>query len=276
MKQLYTTLLICCGLSTSVFAQQDSSAKASLTLAAIYGNTVNYYGQTTAEKLPYVLSYGAYKLKSGFYISASALKLLNSSDGIASVDLSAGYGFNLAKNLDGSMSYSRSFFQANSPLLQTANENNLNADLTFDHIFKSNLSGNYAFGTQSDAFLSFTNSKLISIGSINKEKDLISIEPGITVSAGTQHFYETYTTEQKKRKKLLDPLFPGQQPEPTTTTVVSTSFDVLAYTFTLPLAYNRSNYTIEASYQASLANKNVVEASNKPVSIFNLSFYYMF
>lgn len=275
MRYLYI-LLIFCALSTHSTAQQaDSTAKSSLTLAAIYGSTANYFGQTTAERLPYVLSYAGYKLKGGVFFSASALKLLNSSSGIASVDLSAGYGFNLAKNFDGSLSYTRSFYQKDAPLLQASNENNVNGGLSLTHFLKSSISADYAFGNQNDVFVSFTNSKLISLGSFS-DNDFISIEPAISVIGGSQRFYKTYTTESQRRKRLLDPLFPGSQPEPETTTVESTSFDVMAYTFSLPLAYNRSNYSVEASYNATLASKNVEQASDKPVSIFNLSLYYMF
>jgi hypothetical protein len=275
MKYLYA-LLICCGLSMQSQAQQDSTAKSSLTLAAIYGNTANYFGQTTAEKLPYILSYASYKLKSGFYVAASGLSLLNSGSGVAAVDLSAGYGFNLAKNLEGSFSYTRSFYQKNAPLLQASNENNINGELALTHLFKTGLSADYAFGTQNDVFLSLSNSKLISLGSFS-DKDFISIEPAVSVIGGSQRFYQTYTTEKQRRKRLLDPLFPGNpQTETETTTVESTEFSVLAYTFSLPLAYNRTNYSIEANYTASLANKKMTEGSDKPVSIFNLSFYYMF
>ena len=275
MKYLYT-LLICCALSMHSKAQQaDSTAKSSLTLAAIYGSTANYFGQTTAERLPYVLSYAGYKLKDGVFFSASALKLLNSSNGIASVDLSAGYGFNMAKNLEGSLSYTRSFYQKDVPLLQAANENNINGELSLTHFLKSSLSADYAFGSQNDVFVSFTNSKLISLGSFS-DNDFISLEPAISVIGGSQRFYQTYTTEKERRRKLLDPLLPGKPAEPETTTVESTSFDVLAYTLSLPLAYNRANYSLEASYNATLASKNVEQASDKPVSIFNLSVYYMF
>ena len=275
MKYLYT-LLIFCALSMHSKAQQaDSTAKSSLTLAAIYGSTANYFGQTTAERLPYVLSYAGYKLKDGVFFSASALKLLNSSNGIAAVDLSAGYGFNMAKNLEGSLSYTRSFYQKDVPLLQAANENNINGELSLTHFLKSSLSADYAFGSQNDVFVSFTNSKLISLGSFS-DNDFISLEPAISVIGGSQRFYQTYTTERERRRKLLDPLLPGKPAEPETTTVESTSFDVLAYTLSLPLAYNRANYSLEASYNATLASKNVEQASDKPVSIFNLSVYYMF
>ena len=275
MKYFYT-LLLCCGIAIQSQAQQDSSAKSSLTLAAVYGNTANYFGQTTAEKLPYVLSYASYKLKSGLYFSASGLTLINNASGLAEVDLSAGYGFNLAKNTEGSVSYTRSFYQKNAPLLQASNQNNINGELAVTHLFKTSLSADYAFGTQKDVFVSFTNSKLISLGSFS-DKDFFSIEPAISVIGGSQRFYQTYTTEKQRRKKLLDPLIPGNQPPQTeTTTVESTQFSVMAYTFSLPLAYNRTNYSVEANYTASLANKKLMEGSNKPVSIFNLSLYYMF
>lgn len=275
MKYLYT-LLLCCGFATHGWTQQDSISKSSLTLAAIYGNTANYFGQTTAEKLPYVLSHAAYKLKGGVYFSASALTLLNNASGVAAVDVSAGYGFTPFKNAEANVSYTRSFYQKNAPLLQASNENNVNGELSFTHFLTSTLSADYAFGKQSDVFVSFTNSKLISLFSLS-ENDFISLEPAISIIGGSQRYYQTYTTEKENRKKFLDPLFPGSPPPKTeTNTVESTKFDVLAYTFSLPLAYNRTNYTIEASYQATLASKNMVEGSDKPVSIFNLGFYYMF
>jgi len=274
MKYLYT-ILICCGLAFQSQAQQDSTAKSTLTLAAIYGSTANYFGQTTAEKLPYLLSNATYNLKSGVYFSAGALTLLNTGNGVAAVDLSAGYGFKVAKNVEGGLSYTRSFYQDNAPLLQASNENNVNGVLSFEHFLKSSLSADYAFGKQNDLFVSFTNSKLISLGSLS-DKDFFSLEPGVSVIGGSQRFYQTYTKEKARRKKLLDPLFPGSPPETETTTVESTKFDVLAYTLSLPLAYNRSNYTVEANYQATLASNKVQDSSGKPVSIFNLSFYYMF
>jgi hypothetical protein len=193
MKYLYT-LLLCCGLAMSGWAQQDSTAKSSLTLAAVYGNTANYFGQTTADKLPYLLSYAGYNLKSGLYFSASALTLLNNINGVSAVDLSAGYGFNLAKNVEGNLSYTRSFYQKDAPLLQASNENNVNAALSVSHLFKTSLSADYAFGTQNDVFVSFTNSKLIDLGSLFSENDFISLEPAFSVIGGSQRFYQTYKT----------------------------------------------------------------------------------
>lgn len=271
----FWTLLLFWGVALQCKAQQDSIPKSSLTIAAIYGSTANYFGQTTAEKLPYILSYGAYKLKSGVYFSASGLSLLNVSQGISAVDLSAGYGFALSERAEGTFSFTRSFYKKDAPLLQAANVNNINGEIFLTHIFKSGLSADYAFGTQNDLFLTIVNSKLINLGGFS-EKDFISVEPAVSLIGGTQRFYQTYTTEKKRRKKLLDPIFQGSPPQKETTTIKSTEFGILAYVFSLPLSYNRSNYSIETSYQASITGKKLDGISQKPVSILNFAVYYMF
>ncbi len=275
MKFIYS-FLIFCGIAAPAKAQIDSTAKSSFVLAAIYGNTANYFGQTTSEKLPYILTYAGYNFKSGIYFSASGLKLINQNGAVSSVDLSGGYSYQLSKLAEGSFSYTRSFYQKDAPLLQAANENNVNGSFSISHLFTTAISADYAFGTQSDVFLTLVNSFLINLGSLIDENDLISIEPSAGLIAGSQRFYQTYTTEQKRRGKLLDPIFPGRPPEPETTTVETTDFGLLAYTLNLPLAYSRANYTIEAAYLANLAGKNVAGSSGKPVSIFNMSVYYQF
>src|ERR1035437_1681514 len=97
MKHLSQTLLFCC-LALHGFAQRDSTAASPIsvfTLGVTYGNTENYYGQSPVEKLPYILSYAEYNFKSGFSLSASAQKLLNSGTGISAGDFSVGYDFKL-------------------------------------------------------------------------------------------------------------------------------------------------------------------------------------
>jgi hypothetical protein len=264
----------------------DSTEKTSLIVAAVYSTNANYYGQTSAEKLPYVLTNATVKFPGGLWLSAAAYKLLNIGSGISAANAGAGIDFNLnkSKSLIGSLSYTRSFFPENSPLLQAANENTASASLTYDwNYLNSGLSADYAFGSENDWFVSFSNSKLFSLGSLFSNKDYVSIEPALEIVAGTQHFYETYTENKKVRDKLLgkitDPLFPSKgqgQNQTTTTTVSSSSFDLLSYNLKLPLAYNRSNYVIEGSCQLSMLSDKVQISSGKLRSFFNMSFYYLF
>lgn len=275
MKSLFS-LVVLIGITLQGFANRDSTTRSTITLAAVYGNTASYYGQSTAEKLPYILSYGAYRLKSGLYISASALSLLNYGRGISAVDLSAGYGFNISEKMEGDLSYTRSFYEKNSPLLQTANENTVSGQLNYDFTaFETGLNVDYVFGSQNDVFITFSNSKLINLGSFS-DKDYISIEPAVDIIGGSNRYYETYTTERRRRQGLLDPFLPRPGPPSETTTVEATSFDIMSYGFSLPVGYNRANYCVEASYQAVILGKKFAEGSNKPRSFFNLSFYYQF
>lgn len=280
MKNLYPCIALFFIVFKSFAAERlnTDTTKTSLTLATVYSSNANYYGQTAAEKLPYVLSNATLRLKSGFFVSAGAYKLLNSSAGISEADLGAGYDFNITKNLSGVLSYTYSFFPSGSPLLQAANQNTASGLLSYDwKWFNTDLSTDYAFGREQDLFVSLSNSKLLDLGSLFSKKDYLSLEPSFEIVGGTQHFFETYTTQKTSRDKLkgIIPLFPPKQ-NTTTTTVSSTSFDLLSYNLKLPLAYNRTHYTVETTYQFSVLSNKVTEVSNKPRSFFNLSFYYLF
>ncbi len=107
----------------------------------------------------------------------------------------------LTPKLTAGISYTRSFFPENSPLLQAANENNINATVAYQWPwFKSSLASDFAFGLENDVFIGFSNSKLIELGKLFDEKDLIAIEPAVELVGGTQHFLETYTQKKNNGK----------------------------------------------------------------------------
>lgn len=275
---LVTALLI----AGNAFAQRDSTVseakRTSLTLAGIYGNNANYYGQTAEEKLPYILTNAALRFKSGFYFSAGSYKLINAGGPVISeLDLSAGFEADLAKNFSGSIGYSRSIFAKNSPLLGAANENTLSASLAYDlNFLKTGLSTYYAFGTQRDLFMSFSASKALDLGSLFSEKDFISFEPGLEIVGGTLHYLEEYIVRRDRRDPIpIDPFFRPRELNYTITRSAS-SFDMISYNMNFLLGYNRSNYLIEAGWQVSTLGKNVSETKQKPRSFFNLSLYYQF
>jgi len=282
MKRGYILLVSGLLMAVNAFAQRDSTEaeakRTTLTLAGIYGNNANYYGQTAEEKLPYILTNAALRLKSGFYFSAGSYKLINAGGPVISeLDLSAGFEADLAKNFSGSVGYSRSIFAKNSPLLGAANENTLSASLAYDMNFiKTGLNTYYAFGTQRDLFMSFTASKSLSLGSLFSEKDFISFEPGLEIVGGTLHYLEEYIVRRDRRDLMpIDPLFRTRELNYTITRSAS-SFDMISYNMNFLLGYNRSNYLIETGWQISALGKNVSETKQKPRSFFNLSLYYQF
>lgn len=255
----------------------STTKKTTLTLAAIYTSNASYYGQTADRRLPYILGNATFRLPSQLSFSISSYKLLDSTSGITATILGAGYDFKLAKNLSSSINYSHTFYASNSPLLQASNPDNASASISYAYWLTTGLTLDYAFGSQNDGFLTFSNSKQFNLGSFS-DKDEITLEPTIEIVGGTQHFYETYTKEEQIRQKKLIGIIPTQPPQTktTSTTTSTTKFNLLSYNFSLPLAYNRNNYVVQATYQLSILSNKVVATSKTPKSFFNLGFYYQF
>lgn len=277
MRLLSLSVMICL-LSIKVKAQKDTDStetkKTTVTLAALYSNNVSYYGQTTAEKLPYVLANATVRLPVGLYFSAGTYKLLNVGSGVSETDLGVGYDHDFNERFTAGIGYSRSFYPKSSPLLQASNENNLNVTADYHWPwFKSSLSVDYAFGQESDVFAGLTNSKLIELGTLFNKEDLLSIEPSIEIVAGTQHFLKTYTEQKNKKNKGNGN---GNGNTTITTTLPATNFELLSYNFKIPLSYSRASYMAEVSYQFSILGANAITEAKRQQSFISLGFYYQF
>jgi len=279
MKTL-TLALLGIFMMMEIRAQEDSS-KSTITFAAIYNSNINYYGQVTAEKYPYILANVTYRLPIGLYFSAGAYRLLNYGSGLSESDLGIGYEHAINNKVTAGFAYTHSFFPANSPLLQASNANNINASLANDWTyFKSLLSADFAFGKQNDFFLGLNNSKEIEFGTFLSEKNTLSIEPSFEITAGTTNFYETYITEKTKRnnssgngKSASAPgILNGQTS--TVSESVTRKFKALAYNFRLPLSFSSGNYLAEISYQFSILGNRNEEGVKHQQSFFGLAMYY--
>lgn len=279
--KLAISIVFTCLIFSHLQARQinDSLASASYTFAALYNSNINYYGQVTDEKLPYVLLNATVRLPFGLYFSASSYKFLNYGSGISGTDLGIGYDYNFNEKISSGLAYTRSFYPTNSPLLQASLTNNLNGSLSYHWPwFKSALDVDYAFGDEQDIFLTLSNSKDVSLGNLFDDKDLISIEPSIELVAGTRNYYETYVRAKNQRGQDK-----GNGKPPTnlgnsggvTEYIPSKSFSMLTYNAKLPLSYSRSSYLIELSYQLSLLVPSD-EAIKRAQSFFGLAFYYQF
>jgi hypothetical protein len=282
MSRGYILFTLAFFIVSRAFSQVDSievePKRNTITLAGIYGNNANYYGQTAEQKLPYFLSNAALSLKNGLFFSVGSYKLVNAGGPLISeLDLTAGFEHQLTKKLNGSFAYSRSIFAKDSPLLGAANQNTISALLAYDlNFIKTGFNTYYAFGTQRDLFLSLTASKALNLGSISRDKDFISFEPGLELVGGTLHYLEEYIVRRDRRSPMpIDPLLRPRELNYTMTRNAS-SFDMISYNMNFLLGYNRQNYLLEAGWQVSSLGKNVSETKQKPRSFFNLSFYYQF
>lgn len=262
-----------------VQAQQDSLKKTTFTLATMYSNNISYYGQSTNEKMPYVLANLTVRFPVGIYLSAGSYKLFNYGSGLSEADLGIGYDYDFNDRFNMGVAYTRSFFPANSPLLQAANQNNVNLTTTYDwNWLKTSFSADYAFGTQNDVFISLNNSKEISLGNLFNEKDMIFIEPAVELIGGTQRFYETYVIEKGKRDQANGKGKGLELPRNSDQTVTTTynKFNLLSYNFKLPLSLSRSSYIAEISYQLSVLGPKAQAELKHQQSLFGFAFYYQF
>ncbi|SMO46044.1 hypothetical protein [Solitalea koreensis] len=278
MKYLYLSILLCIA-SIKCFGQADSS-KTTLTLAAIYSTNANYYGQVSEEKLPYLLTNATLRLPFGLYFSGSAYRLLNTTGGsvVSAGELGTGLDITMSKSVTSTISFSHAFFPTNSPMLKAGNNNSLSASLNYAWWLTTALNADYIFGGDSnskDVFVTFSTSKQIGLGSIT-QSDQITLSPAIDVIGGTQQFYETYMTKKEKGLfgKIIPPIIPSGGDK--TTTRSYTDFNLMSYNLKLPLAYNRSNYVIEAAFQQSVLAENAKPSFEHSSSFFNMSFYYQF
>lgn len=266
------------------YAQTDSAQasenKTTFTLGAIYANNANYYGQKAEEKMPYVAASAALRFRSGIYFTGAAYRLLKDSGSVVSAgSAGAGIAFNLSKKLVADLSYSYTFYPSNSPFLQAASPHSAGASLQYEYWMTTGLNLDYNFGKQQDAFVTLSTEKMISLFSLAKGKDLVTLTPSVDVTAGTQHFYETYITEKRWRDSLLGvPLPPvlNLPGDTETATREASRFGMLSYNLRVPLAYNRTHYMIEAAYQLSVLDKNAEAGGGTTNSFFTFSFYYQF
>jgi len=282
----------------------DSSKISVLSTGVSYGNTANYYGQTTARKLPYISTDLSYQSKFGFYLAGSAIKLVDVGPAFSEVDIAVGYSKDITKNLGASASYTRFFFAKDSPLPQSVNPNTVSLGLTYDFKwFNSGLNGDYVFGSikddqgknMKDFYLSLTNSKEITLGSIIRNKDYITISPSISLIGGTQVLKDSILIEKPKGNnnklngkgsgntlalippiEVPDPIPPKKGKVVGNKYIYSTTFNYITSAIKLPLAYNRAHYTVEAAYQLSVPNKNFEGIVHENQSFFTLSFTYLF
>lgn len=266
---------------TTLVPSADSTPPKSstLTLGSVYANNASYYGQKSAERMPYIALAAVYQHRSGFYVKGMGYRLLKDTSSWASAySVGAGYSFTLYKSLTADISYDYCFYPKLSPFLQAANPHSIN--LTFSREGKVNLSlaGDYAFGKTNDIFVTPQIGKDVNLFSITK-KDIVTISPSLDVTVGTQYFYAYYLEQKNIRDSVLSlvsHVLGGPSPAPKSTTKTTSTFDLLSYNLKLPLAYNRSHLKLEIAAQLSLLSNQAQSDPGKLNSFFSASFYYQF
>jgi hypothetical protein len=252
--------------------------KQSVSLGVNYGSDVQFFGRTGPVKYPYASSDAIYNFKSGFFVYGSAVQVFGYTPIVDEIDLGTGYLFNYSKVLKGTISYTRFIFTEHAPpVIMSSSSNDINFKNAFDWKFaKSSATFDYLFGDANDYFVTLNTSKHIETSwSIFDDLDYLSIDPGVSMILGTQNFVGRYSTLHPQQLDF-DNDIPGLDAPPRFHNYDNGKFNVLNYSFKLPVSYNMPHYTFEASWKYSIPVNVEGALKNRHEVFFNLTFYYLF
>lgn len=257
-------------------ADTDTIVKKSSASAGIsYGSDALFFGRTGPIKYPFMAADMILNYKSGFFVYGSALKVLGYKQVVDEVDVGGGYFYRLSKKFTGTISYTRFIFNKESEIIKSASSNDINFKNSYDWKYlKTSIIADYLFGKSYDIFTTISNSKYFESNfSVFDDKDYLSINPTFNIILGTQNFVQRYSVDHQYKLEAENIYIHNENASRAKS---NSRFNVLNYSFKLPLAYNRPHYTFEASWRYSMPVNVEGTLKNHRESFFNLTFYYVF
>lgn len=262
-----------------IAADSDTSArKASVSLGVNYGSDIQFFGRTGPIKYPYASADAIYNFKSGFFVYGSAVQVFGYMPIVDEIDMGAGYLFRYSNKSTGTLSYTHFFFSNDAPpVIISASSNDIDFKNSFDLNFvKPSVTFDYLFGQANDYFVTLNLSKYIETSwGVFDDKDYLSFDPGVSMISGTQNFVGRYSSENSSQL-YFNNYIPGLRVFPPFHGYDNGRFNILNYSFKLPIAYNRPHYTFEASLKYSIPLNVEGVLKNRHELFFNMTFYYLF
>jgi len=257
-------------------ADTDTIVKKNSASAGIsYGSDALFFGRTGPIKYPFMAADMILNYKSGFFVYGSALKVLGYKPVVDEVDVGGGYFYRLSKKFTGTISYTRFIFNKKSEIIKSASSNDINFKNAYDWKYlKTTVIADYLFGKSYDFFTTISNSKYFeSSFSVFDDQDFLSVNPTFNIILGTQNFVQRYSIDHQYQLEADNIYIRNENGRRAR---ANARFNVLNYSFKLPLAYNRPHYTLEASWRYSMPVNVEGTLKNHRESFFNFTFYYVF
>ncbi|MDB5061683.1 MAG: hypothetical protein JWP67_1526 [Mucilaginibacter sp.] len=260
------------------YAVADTGAivkKNSASAGISYGSDALFFGRTGPIKYPFMAADMILNYKSGIFVYGSALKVLGYKQVVDEVDVGGGYFYRLSKKFTGTISYTRFIFNNESEIIKSASSNDINFKNSYDWKYlKTSIIADYLFGKSYDFFTTISNSKYFESNfSVFDDKDYLSITPTFNIILGTQNFVQRYSIDHQYQLQADNIYVRNENGEHARSNAM---FNVLNYSFKVPLAYNRPHYTLEASWKYSMPVNVEGALKNHRESFFNFTFYYVF
>lgn len=254
------------------------------TVGAEVANNSSFFGRNTAVRYPYAAASLTYVHRTGFWASVTSYKLFDTESYVDETDLSVGYTTKIRDLVEVNLSYSRFIFGENTPLVKAATSNAASAKAALDWgILYTGFTTSYIFGESHDIFTVLENSRFIPLNPLWKGKHVIGLDPKVSVTAGTQRFYETHTTTTPGKPGkggplggILLPPGAGTGPTTTTSTEVVSKFKVLNYELKLPVVMYWGNFELEPAYRYSIPVNKIEGDNSEAQSFYSFNISYTF
>jgi len=262
---------------THIKADTDTIIKKqSLSVGITAGSDASFFGRTSPKRYRYYTADAVYNAKSGVFLYGTVWKVSGSYPTLDEVDAGVGYVFHLSKKLSGTTSFTHFFFNQNTEVIRSLSTSDIDLKNTYDwKHFKVSLAADYLFGKASDFFMTPSISKYIEPKwNVFDDKDYLTFTPGVSMILGTQNFVEHYSDDQREDPTSGSGF--GHETDDLSTAHANREFNVLNYSFKLPIAYNRPHYTIEMNTKYSIPVNVEGQLKNHKEVFFNLTFYYLF
>jgi hypothetical protein len=176
------------------------------------------------------------------------------------------------------LSYTHFFFMNGAPpVIMSASSNDFDFKNAYDWKWvKTSATFDYLFGQANDYFVTLNISKYIEPSwGVFDDKDYLSFNPSVSMIMGTQNFVGRFSSENEGELDNDDDIR-GLDSPPPFNHFDNGRFNVLNYSFKLPIAYNRPHYTFEASWKYSIPLNVEGSLHNHRELFFDLTFYYLF
>lgn len=250
--------------------------KQSVSIGVNYGSDASFFGRTSPKRYPYYTADLIYNAKSGFFAYGSIWKVSGSYPKLDEIDVGGGYYYRLWGKVNGSVSYTHFFFNRNAQIIKSLSTNDLDFKGSYDWgLFKTSGSFDYLFGKANDIFVTPSISRYYETKfGIFDDKDYLSFTPTISMILGTQNFVEHYSDNERDDPGSGNGF--GHETDDFRTAHANRQFNVLNYSFKLPIAYNRPHYTFEVSTKYSIPVNVEGQLKNHKEVFLNLTFFYLF
>lgn len=248
--------------------------KRSISVGLNFGSDAMFFGRTGPIRYPFYSADVIYNTKQGFFAYGSLLRLIGYRTSIDEIDVGGGYLYRPSKKFSGSVSYTRFIFNKEQRIIESATNNDINFKNAYNWgPFKSTVILDYLFGRSSDFFVTINQSKYFEPNwRLFSNNDYITFNPSVSMILGTQNFVQTYSLDHKDR--FVDASIVTKTYSPYQYN--NGRFNMLNYSFKLPIAYNRPHYTFEFAYKYSIPVNVEGSLRNRRESFYNLTFYYLF